>query len=58
VSIRYRLYGDAQHPFSEAIGVVQGVPRVDDVSSVSLLTRRGDRVTVAIADVLAAEVFP
>jgi hypothetical protein len=58
VSIRYRLHGDAQHPFSEAIGVVHAVTRIDAAPSVSLLTRRGDRVTVAISDVLAAKVFP
>jgi hypothetical protein len=58
VSIRYRVHGDARHPFSEAIGVVQAVTDIDAAPSVSLLTRRGDRVTVAISDVLAAKVFP
>jgi hypothetical protein len=52
------LHGDAEHPYSEVIGVVEAVTRVDDVSRVRLLTRRGDRVTVAIPDVLAAKVFP
>jgi hypothetical protein len=51
------LHGDAEHPHSEAIGVVEAVTRADDVSTVRLLTRRGDRVTVAIPDGLAAKVF-
>jgi hypothetical protein len=58
VSIRYKLHGDPTHPFSEAIGVVQGVTHGDDAPNVELLSRRGELVTVAIPDVLAAKVFP
>ena len=58
VSIRYKLHGDPAHPFSEAIGVVQAVRHGDAPPSVELLSRRGEVVTVAISDVLAAKVFP
>ena len=58
VSIRYKLHGDPAYPFSEAIGVVQAVTQGDAASSVEILSRRGEVVTVAVSDVLAAKVFP
>ena len=59
VSIRFRLAGDPAHPFSEAIGVVSNVTdRPDGARSISIVTRSGDTVEVAVADILAAKVFP
>ena len=55
VSIRFRLHDDPDHPFSEAIGVVQAV---DPSGSVSIVTRTGTTVTVQATDILAAKIFP
>ncbi len=54
ISIRLRLHGDPDHPFSEAIGVVSQVTRTD----LSILNKKGETVTVAFADVIAGKVFP
>jgi hypothetical protein len=56
VSIRYRLHDDPDHPFSEAIGVVMAIH--DDDARIDLVSRRGELVSVAIDDILAAKVFP
>lgn len=53
VSLRYRLTGDADHPFSEAIGMVQGV--ADDV--VTVVNRRGEETRIVLSDILAAKAF-
>jgi hypothetical protein len=53
VSLRYRLRGDPDHPFSEAIGMVQAVTD----GAVTVVTRRGEEVRVGLRDVLAAKTF-
>ena len=58
VSIRYRLHGDPQHPFSEAIGVVMSVADSDQGEQITIVTRRGDEVVVGVQDVLAQKTFP
>lgn len=58
VSIRYRLHGDPEHPFSEAIGVVMSVDGSDDEERVRIMTRRGEDVEVATSDILASKTFP
>ena len=58
VSIRYALEGDPEHPFSEAIGMVGSVAGDGAAAIVSIFTKRGERVDVRAADVLAANVFP
>ena len=58
VSIRFRLRGDPEHPFSEAIGVVMAVDPSDGDERIKILTRRGDEVVVAASDVLARKTFP
>ena len=58
VSIRYRLHGDPEHPFSEAIGVVMAVEGSDRGEHITILTRRGDEVVVSAEDVLAQKTFP
>ena len=58
VSIRYRLHGDPEHPFSEAIGVVMSVADSDQGEQIKILTRRGDEVVVGAEDVLAQKTFP
>jgi len=58
VSIRLRLHGDPQHPFSEAIGVVMSVETEGGEEFVSLVTKRAETVRIASSDVLAASVFP
>ncbi len=52
VSIRFSLHGDPDHRFSEASGVLMAV---DD--RLTILKKSGDRVEVAIDDVVAAKVF-
>jgi hypothetical protein len=54
VSVRYTLHDDPEHPFSEAIGVLQSVTG----ARLRILRRRGEVVDVALDDVLAAKVFP
>ncbi len=56
VSIRYLLH-DADHPFSEAIGVVQSVRDVDGGQQVEILNKRGEVASFAARDVLAAKLF-
>ena len=58
VSVRFRLRGDPDHPFSEAIGVVMAVDPSDGEETIKILTRRGDEVVVAASDVLARKTFP
>ena len=40
VSVRYRLHGDPEHPFSEAVGVVASVTADGDTEIVTLIDRR------------------
>jgi hypothetical protein len=56
--MRLRLRGDPQHPFTEAIGVVQAV-RSDALGAevVVVVDRRGDQREVRLGDVLAAKIF-
>jgi hypothetical protein len=58
VSIRYALRGDPEHPFSEAIGTIGAVEGDGADLSVTLFTKRGERVKVRASDVLATKVFP
>jgi len=58
VSIRYRLHGDPEHPFSEAIGVVMYVADSDQGEQITIITRRGDELVVGAEDVLAQKTFP
>ncbi len=57
VSVRYVLQ-DADHPFSEAVGVVMEVRDHDDGSRIALMTRRGERIELEKNDIVAANVFP
>jgi hypothetical protein len=58
VSIRYRLHGDPDHSFSEAIGVVMSVADSDRGEQITIVTRRGAEVVVGAEDVLAQKTFP
>ena len=58
VSIRYRLHGDPEHPFSEAIGVVMSVEPSDQSERITIVTRKGAEVVVGAEDVLAQKTFP
>jgi hypothetical protein len=58
VSIRFVLRGDPDHPFSEAVGVVQAVRATDKTQSIEILKRSGEVVSVEARDVLNAKVFP
>ena len=58
VSIRYRIQGDPDHSFSEAVGVVQSATEdADGRVVVTIVDRRGSVVAVDAADVTAAKVF-
>ena len=55
VSLRFRLHGDPEHPFSEAVGMVSFVgPREGDRVAVEVVSRRGKTVSVRLEDLLAA----
>ena len=58
VSLRYALRGDPDHPFSEAIGVIGSVEGDGPGASITLFTKKGERLTLRAADVLAAKAFP
>ncbi|HEX2050943.1 MAG TPA: hypothetical protein VHJ34_09985 [Actinomycetota bacterium] len=56
VTLRYRLHGDAGHPFSEAAGVVRAVAHGEEgPDCVEIVTRRGDVRRVPLGDVVAAK---
>ncbi len=58
VSLRYRLDATAEHPFSEAIGVVASVESTEAGPAVAILNKKGDTKTVPIQAIEAAKVFP
>jgi hypothetical protein len=58
VSVRYRLHGDPEHPFSEAVGVVASVSSQGGTETLTILDRRGIAVAIPAPDLLAAKVFP
>jgi hypothetical protein len=58
VSVRYALRADPEHPFSEAIGMVGSVEGEGSDLTISIFTKRGERVEMRAGDVLAAKVFP
>ena len=58
VSIRYRLHGDPEHPFSEAIGVVMSVAGSDRGEQITIVTRRGAEIVLGAEDVIAKKTFP
>ena len=58
VSLRYRLHGDAEHPFSEAVGMVASVrAEPERRAEIDVVNRRGVASTVPLDDVMAAKVF-
>jgi hypothetical protein len=58
VSIRYRLAGDPEHPFSEAIGIVMAVkPDETGRAAATIVKRDGDRTSVALDDVVAGKAW-
>ncbi len=59
VSLRYRLRGDPQHPFSEAIGVLASLEDAPDGARLlRIFNRRGNQISVPVDDILAAKIFP
>ena len=58
MSLRYRTHDDPEHPFSEAIGVVQSVDGSGDATRISIVNRRGSVTEVPIVDIEAAKAFP
>ena len=57
VSLRYRLHDDPDHPFSEAIGVVMSVRDEAPDEVITIVDRRGQKIELPAADVLARKVF-
>ena len=58
VSLRYRLHDDAEHPFSEAIGMVASVrDEPGGPAEIDVVNRRGVASTVPLNDVMVAKVF-
>jgi hypothetical protein len=58
VSLRFRLYGDSEHAFSEAIGTVMGVtPAEGPADTVSVINRRGQATQVRIRDITAGKTW-
>ena len=57
VSLRYRIAGDPEHPFSEMVGVVQSVGWAEGHEVLTLVGRRGRVETIPVRDVLAARLL-
>ena len=56
--MRYRLHGDAAHPFSEAIGMVASVrSELASGGEIDIVNRRGVLSTVPLDDIVVAKVF-
>ena len=56
--MRLRNHGDPGHPFTEAVGVIQSVaPTEGGTVMLTVVGRRGEVRTAAVADVLAAKIF-
>jgi hypothetical protein len=51
------VHDDPEHPFSEAIGVVQSVDVSDD-TKISVVNKRGSVTVVRLTDIEAAKAFP
>ena len=59
VSIRFRLHDDSGYPFSEAVGVIQAVgPSEQGSELLFILKRRGEIISVPVADIVAVKLFP
>ena len=58
VSVRFRIHGDPEHPFSEAIGVVSSVSHADGMEIVTIVDRRGGSTEIPAPDLLASKLFP
>lgn len=58
VSLRYRLRDDPEHPFSEAIGVVQSVNGEGEDLRISIVNRKAEVTVVSLADIEAAKLWP
>lgn len=58
VSLRYRLHGDPEHPFSEAVGFVASVKSSQGDEVLTIMNRRGETVAVPAPDLLALKVLP
>ena len=58
VSLRFRVHDDAEHPFSEAIGMVASVRATPgERAEIDVVNRRGVPSTVPLDDVTVAKVF-
>ncbi len=59
VSVRFRVHDDPEHPWSEAVGVIQAVfdPGTDD-ARLSIVSRRGDIREIRVENVVAYKLFP
>ncbi|MDQ3985288.1 MAG: hypothetical protein M3280_02165 [Actinomycetota bacterium] len=58
VSIRFRLHDEREHPFSEAIGMVQSVRGEGESVEIEIVNRTGKVTSVPLADIEAAKLFP
>ncbi|MEA2507281.1 MAG: hypothetical protein QOH48_1899 [Actinomycetota bacterium] len=58
VSVRFRIHGDPDHPFSEAVGVVASVSSEGGSEIVTIINRRGGAITIPAPDLLAVKLFP
>lgn len=55
ISIRYRF--DDPGAFSEAVGVVQAVRGTEDNSTIEIIKRNGETVTVKVRDITHLKLF-
>ena len=59
VSMLFRIRGDSEHPFSEAVGLLQRVDRTADAGLTYHVVRRsGEMIAVPASDVIKLKMVP
>jgi hypothetical protein len=58
VSLRFKLHGDPEHAFSEAIGMVASVEGEGLPATIAVVNRRGETTVFAAGDVIATKDLP
>jgi hypothetical protein len=58
LSILYRIEGDSEHPFSEAVGVLQKVDEVPSGVILEILKKGGAVTRIAKNDIVTLKVIP
>ncbi|MBW3588462.1 MAG: hypothetical protein KY429_03495 [Actinobacteria bacterium] len=58
LTLLFKIEGDSEHPFSEAVGLLQRVVSTDSGSELYILKRNGEIVVVAESAIVSYKVIP